>query len=279
MKSNKVEGGRRFTFGCSSCIPTFSVITVVLNGERYIEKTIRSIISQNYTSFEYIVIDGGSTDSTLSIIRKYSNNIDYWISERDNGISDAFNIGYKLAHGKYINYQGDGDGFTSCDSLSIIASLIHGEMIIAGRINRTDASGEILFESPKLYSAYKAALLTRMPFPHQGLFLNRVYFDKYGLFDTSLRFSMDYELLLRSYSSPESVKTTDLVIANWRADGVGAGREHELFEEYKRIRIKWITLPKWLVAFISDLASLKFLLTEMLKSIYKDLSRKIYLPF
>ena len=92
--------------------------------------------------------------------------------------------------------------------------------------------------------------------------MNRAYFEKYGLFDTSLRFSMDYELLLRSYSSPESVKTTDLIVANWRDGGVGTGKEHDLFEEYKRIRTKWISLPRWLVVLISDVASWKFFCTQ-----------------
>ena len=258
------EGGQRISEGACGAQPFFSIITVVYNGESFIEETICSIVDQRHKSFEYIIVDGGSTDSTLDIIKRYDHQIDYWLSEPDNGISDAFNKGLLCSRGKYINFQGDGDGFASLDILSRIENIACSEMLIGGRINRIDCSGNVIFESPLLSESYKLALLTRMPFPHQGLFMNRAYFEKYGLFDTSLRFSMDYELLLRSYSSPESVKTTDMIIANWRADGVGTGREQELFEEYKKIRIKWINLPRWFVELISDLAGWKFMIKEKL---------------
>lgn len=258
----KAEGGLRLRNGGRSKPPFFSIITVVYNGESFIENTIRSIIHQRHPSFEYIIVDGGSTDATVDIVKRYESRIDYWVSEPDKGISDAFNKALSFARGRYINFQGDGDGFAREDALSIIENLADNAMLVAARINRIDSFGKVIFESPLLSSRYRSAMLTRMPFPHQGLFMNRVYFDRYGLFDTSLRFSMDYELLLRSYSSPEPVKTTDMIIANWRAGGVGTGREHELFEEYKRIRIKRITLPRCLVGFISDLAKWKFMLTK-----------------
>ena len=91
--------------------PLISVITVVYNGEKYLEETIQSIINQTYDNVEYIIIDGGSTDGTVDIIKKYEDRIDYWVSEKDKGISDAFNKGVKVAKGDYINFQGDGDGF------------------------------------------------------------------------------------------------------------------------------------------------------------------------
>ena len=83
--------------------PMISVITVVLNGERYLEETILSVINQTYKYLEYIIIDGGSTDKTVEIIKKYENQIDYWISQKDNGIGEAFNKGVRLAKGDYIN--------------------------------------------------------------------------------------------------------------------------------------------------------------------------------
>lgn len=270
----KTEGGRRLCKEGHTSPPLFTIITAVFNGQSFIENTIQSIINQRHNSFEYIIMDGGSTDATVDIIKKYESHIEYWLSEPDAGISDAFNKGLSCSRGRYINFQGDGDGFAREDALSEIENIACNEMLVAARINRIDAFGGLLLESAFLSCKYKHTLLTRMPFPHQGLFMNRSYFDKYGIFDTSLRFSMDYELLLRSYSTPESVKTTDLVIANWRTGGVGAGRERELFEEYKRIRMKWITLPRLLVGFISDLAAWKLMLKEKLeKSLIANASK------
>jgi len=91
--------------------PSVSIITVVFNGVAHIEETILSVIGQSYDNFEYIVIDGGSTDGTVDIIKKFQKEISYWISEPDNGISDAFNKGIKASKGDYLNFQGDGDGF------------------------------------------------------------------------------------------------------------------------------------------------------------------------
>lgn len=93
--------------------PTVSVITAVFNGESHIEETILSVINQTYRNIEYIIIDGGSTDGTVEIIKKYEKKIKYWISEKDKGISDAFNKGILQSTGDYINFQGDGDGFVA----------------------------------------------------------------------------------------------------------------------------------------------------------------------
>jgi len=82
--------------------PLISIITVVFNGERYLEETILSILNQTYQNIEYIVIDGESNDNTLEIIKKYQNNITFWISEADDGIADAMNKGLKYAKGEFV---------------------------------------------------------------------------------------------------------------------------------------------------------------------------------
>ena len=88
-----------------------SIITVVYNGEEYLEKTINSIINQTYKNIEFIIIDGASTDGTKNIIKKYENEISYWVSEEDDGIYDAMNKGINLANGKWINFMNAGDIF------------------------------------------------------------------------------------------------------------------------------------------------------------------------
>jgi glycosyltransferase involved in cell wall biosynthesis len=100
-----------------SKLPTISIITVCRNSEKYLEQCIQSVVSQTYRDIEYIVIDGGSTDRTLDIIKKYENKITRWISEPDKGIYDAMNKGNKLANGDYILFLNSDDYLYSKDSI------------------------------------------------------------------------------------------------------------------------------------------------------------------
>ena len=92
--------------------PLISIITVVKNNEKYLEETIQSIINQKFKNFEYIIIDGKSSDRTLEIIKKYNTEIDYWISEDDKGIYDAFNKGINIANGELIGFVNSDDVLT-----------------------------------------------------------------------------------------------------------------------------------------------------------------------
>src|SRR5438876_262604 len=83
-------------------VPVISIITIVFNGERHLEQTIRSVLDQNYAAIQYIIIDGGSTDNSLNIIKKYEKDLYFWSSEKDNGISDAFNKGIVRATGDIV---------------------------------------------------------------------------------------------------------------------------------------------------------------------------------
>ncbi|TYB33575.1 MAG: glycosyltransferase [Flexistipes sinusarabici] len=101
-------------------LPLISIITVVFNGEEYLEETILSVINQTYPNVEYIIIDGGSTDGTVDIIKKYEHAIDYWVSEPDKGIYDAMNKGIKLLTGEWVNFMNAGDKLLYLDHLSLV---------------------------------------------------------------------------------------------------------------------------------------------------------------
>ena len=103
--------------------PIFSIITVVLNNQELLEATIKSVLNQSFKNYEYIIIDGGSNDRTIDIIKKYENKIDYWVSERDKGLYDAFNKGMMLASGKFIGIINSDDVYTK-NSLKIISNYI-----------------------------------------------------------------------------------------------------------------------------------------------------------
>lgn len=239
--------------------PLVSIITIVFNGKEYLENTIQSVLSQSYENLEYIIVDGGSTDGSIDILRKYEGRIDYWISEKDRGISDAFNKGVKLATGDYLNFQGDGDGFIEVDS---VKKLMHGvdpeqDMLICGRVRRIDLEGKKLFDSP-LLNFNKRDLLFRMALPHQGLFTHASFFKKYGLFDVSNKFCMDYDHLLRAYHDFPRTKTTDQVVAQWRADGVGNGRTLDVFREYDLVKRKNKVAPALVLTLINFWIHFKF---------------------
>jgi len=218
--------------------PKISIITVVYNGEKFLEETILSVINQTYENIEYIIIDGGSSDGTVDIIKKYEDRIDYWVSEKDGGISDAFNKGVKVAKGEYINFQGDGDGFVSDDILQKVFENINPneDIFVSAKIQRVDIDGNELFVSKYVEKFDYKTLLFKMSMPHQGLFTHKKYFEKYGLFDIDNTFCMDYDHLLRSYKEFPKVVTKDVVVARWRDDGLGNGRTLEIFKEYDKIK-------------------------------------------
>ncbi len=247
--------------------PLVSIITAVYNGEKYLEETIKSIINQTYENIEYIIIDGGSTDDTIDIIKKYEDKISYWISEKDAGISDAFNKGVKVAKGEYINFQGDGDGFYEKDSISKIMKGIDSEkdMFISGKIQRISPNGEELYKSKYIEKFDKKSLLFRMSLPHQGLFTHINYFKKYGLFDVNNIFCMDYEHLLRAYHEFPNVVMKDIVVAKWRADGLGNSREVKIYKEYDKIKRD----NKIASSIVLDLINIWILFKYYLKKIIK----------
>ena len=117
----KLEGGLRKlgkTKESQPEKPLVTVITVVFNGEKFIEKTIQSVLCQDYKNIEFIVIDGGSIDGTLDIIKKYEHSIDYWVSEKDQGIYNAMNKGIDLSKGDWTNFLNAADEFYDCDVLN-----------------------------------------------------------------------------------------------------------------------------------------------------------------
>lgn len=113
-----------------------SVVTVCYNAADTIEKTMLSVLNQTYHDIEYIIIDGGSTDGTVEIIRKYADRIAYWVSEPDKGIYDAMNKGIKVATGEWINFMNAGDSFVNSNVLDRLMNFHKDGLILYGNIIR-----------------------------------------------------------------------------------------------------------------------------------------------
>jgi glycosyltransferase involved in cell wall biosynthesis len=177
-----------------------SVITVCYNAASTIEETIKSVISQNYTDTEYIIIDGGSTDGTISIIEKYKQNIHFFVSEKDNGMYDAINKGIKLATGEIIGLMHADDFFSHNKALSVIADTLNStkaEAVYSDLQYVYKDNPDKIFRNWKS-GKYKNGLfrLGWMP-PHPTFYLKKDYFLKYGLYNATFSIAADYELMLR----------------------------------------------------------------------------------
>lgn len=183
-----------------SSIGKVSIITVVLNNRNCIEDCIQSVIRQTYPDIEYIVIDGGSTDGTIDVIRKYKQRISTWISEPDNGIYDAMNKGIKLATGDIIGFVHADDMLNDRFVISKIAEsfveynadAVYGDALIVNRNNtniiiREWISGNYNDQSFKYGWAP----------PHLSFYVKKDVHTKYGLYRTDMKISADYEFMLR----------------------------------------------------------------------------------
>jgi len=174
--------------------PVVSIITVVFNAVNTIEATIKSVINQTYENIEFIIIDGGSTDGTIDIIKKYRDRIAYFVSEPDEGIYDAMNKGIKQSTGDWLYFLGADDELRNNKALELIFDnkelLIRDYFLIYGNIIYD--TGEVFIS--KLNSTIKLGNTIH----HQGAFYKRILFNSF-IYDSSLREYADYELNLRIY--------------------------------------------------------------------------------
>jgi len=194
-----------------------SIITVVYNGEKYLEQTIQSILNQTYKNIEYIIIDGDSTDGTIDIITKYEDKLAYWISEKDNGIYDAMNKGIQKATGELI-------GIINADDF------YNGNKIIDNIVNLYTNSNtpDILYGKMKFINPYTNQSITIEPsinnlrydmtLNHPTCFLKRELYNE-KLFDTNFKICADYDLLMYFYQQEKTLVYVDKIVTIMRIGG------------------------------------------------------------
>ena len=204
--------------------PRFSIITVTFNSEKTIERTLKSVAAQTYRNIEHIVIDGASTDETLTIVEKYKDRISYFHSESDRGVYDAMNKGIAVARGDVIAFLNSDDFYENGHTLDRIASEMKDEQIDA-------VFGDVIF-----FRADQPARIVRrfnsnrfdpdmlawgwMP-AHPGLFVRKRLFDHVGVFRPEYRLAGDFEFMVRIFKDKEiNYKALDAVLVRMQLGGL-----------------------------------------------------------
>jgi glycosyltransferase involved in cell wall biosynthesis len=189
-------------------MPFISIITVVFNAGSQIENTIKSVINQGYLNIEFIIIDGGSADNTIQILKKYEDYIDYWVSEKDAGIYDAMNKGACSAKGEWICFMNAGDTFYSTSTVeSIFNKNVPKCDVIFGNTIFTYDDFSKYGNSKNLNQFWKG-----MPFVHQSAFVNVDIQKKYP-FRTDLKIAADFDFFYKRYKEGKAFSFCDRYVA------------------------------------------------------------------
>lgn len=194
-----------------------SIITITYNSEKTVEETILSVIKQNYPNLEYIIVDGGSKDSTLDIINKYKSNIYKVISEPDNGISDAFNKGIREATGEIIGII-NSDDILNINTLNVLNDIIEKypnyDVYYGNGVIFDEKNNHIYRPDNKIEDILKYMFIC-----HPATFVRKTAYEKYGIFDTNYKCAMDFELLSKMYSNGAKFKYFDYECTWFRLGG------------------------------------------------------------
>lgn len=227
--------------------PSVSIVVAVLNAHDTLEHCIKSIIGQTYPHKELIIIDGGSTDGSVSIIRSHENNIRYWESEPDRGVYHAWNKALARASGEWICFLGADDAFCNNRVLAELLPSLHraaasGIRVVYGRIAREDDRGRLLARWGKPWEEIRWQMPHGMPLglPHTGLMHHCNLFRDHGLFDDSFRIAGDYELLLRElkHKNSRALFVADIITVTQRVGGLADSNSLLFHTEVLRARRK-----------------------------------------
>lgn len=229
----------------------FSIITISYNSAQTIERTLKSVLEQTYTNFEYVIVDGASKDETLDIVKRYEPLFGgrmKWISESDNGIYDAMNKGIRKSEGEIIGIV-NSDDWLEPDALQILAD----EIVHDSRNREKILTGEMLFHYndgttqhyPTSFERYEYfAKRYRMGLNHPATFVPRCIYEKIGIFDDRFKLYADADFIIRCYKAEVGVCFIHKVLSNMADGGVSnvrTGKELDdaLLKYKKHCSTKW----------------------------------------
>ena len=214
----------------------FSIITINYNNIYGLRKTIESVIRQTYNDYEYIIIDGGSTDGSVDTINEYTEKLSYWVSEEDRGIYHAMNKGVAQAHGDYCIFLNSGDCFYDQDVLCRVDATGSIEDIVIGKLI-SEKDNQFLFNPPlsgkiSLYYLYSATV------PHQSSFIKTELLRLYP-YDESLKIVSDWKFYVQAIILHNcSVKYIDASVAKFDLSGISTTNPAKMWEEKEKVLIE-----------------------------------------
>ena len=231
----------------------YSIITVNYNNKDGLRKTIESIENLNYTDYEYIIIDGGSTDGSVDVIREHERTISYWISEKDNGIYNAMNKGVCQAKGEYVNFMNSGDTFYDTNVLDIVEPFLKdNDLVIGKEFHQDPISGETA--TTFLPCRISMATFVSGFLPHQSGFIRRSLLQKMP-YDENLRIVSDWKFyMMQIVYKSSSIKLIDTIIC--RREQGGISNSDEELNKNERRKVLTDLLPPGVIKDYDSLAQL-----------------------
>jgi len=250
--------------------PWVSVIVAVFNRAATLQQCIDSVAQQSYPYKELIVIDGGSTDGSVELLRRNQEKISYWVSESDQGIYDAWNKGLAHAKGEWIWFLGADDYFWDTQVLERVAAVLEklpSDIRVAyGQIMLVNKEGVSLFAVGEPWEKVKQHFKQKMCIPHPGTMHRRSLFERHGRFDTSFRIAGDYELLLRELKTADAFFIPDITVA-MRQGGLSTNPESNfkmLCEVGRALRLHGRYFPVFLWLAVMIMGYMRLMLWHVL---------------
>ena len=214
-------------------MPAFTIITVCLNIATTIRRTCESIVNQTFQDFQWIVVDGASTDGTLDILKEYSSRIDILISEPDKGIYNAMNKGIKLATGEYINFMNGGDEFFNNEVLQKVVDAKPTADVIYGDEYKVKGEKKYLFKNWE--SVTPELLYQRYGIAHQSSFTKTIVLKKYG-FNENYKISADYDFFIKICKKGYSFCKIPITVNIFYEVGISINQQQLTEQEYLKIK-------------------------------------------
>lgn len=224
-------------------LPTISIVTPSYNQGDFLEETIQSVLEQNYPKLEYIIIDGGSTDGSVDIIKKYSKYLSYWVSEKDGGQTNALNKGFKKASGEIVAWLNSDDCYLP-GTLETIGTIFKEnsdiELVFGNKLS-IDKDGKVFRDERHTRFSFTALIVMGSILSQCASFWRRNLFEKFGYLDETLNFAMDYEFYCRigAYVRAKHIKKY-LAKFRWHEKSKSMTIHDVCLEEHNRIRSKYL---------------------------------------